>query len=290
MLKYGWKEINPCVVSVNFLPCEPGFVFGPRTIADHQFIYVIRGKGSARIQNRTYEGTEGDLFYYGPGVVHEFRADVREPFAVYGMHFSLFQSNAIEASYPSGIQKAAFTDDQRDNELRLGERPDTQYLLPEHSRPMFGIQTLFAKLLELYSQGDEISILQSRAKIIELLTGLSAWTRQQSLLMSGPVRKLKGLLDQNAERLYDRKWLRESTSYHEEHAARLFRKCMGMSPHDYHIRQKLLRAQQLLQETDRSITDIARQLNLSNVHYFSKLFKKINGISPLEYRNLRKFI
>ncbi|MCC3375290.1 AraC family transcriptional regulator [Cohnella sp. REN36] len=289
-MKYSWKAIHPCIVSVNLLPCEPGFVFGPRIIQDHQLIYVVRGKGSARIQNRTYKGTEGDLFYYGPGVVHEFRADVREPFAVYGLHFSLFQSNAIEASYPSGIQEAAFTDEQRDNELWLGERPETQFLLPEHSRPTFGIQAIFAKLLELYSQGDDFSILQSRAKFIELLTGLFAWTRQQNLLLSEPIRRLKRFLDQNAEQLYERKWLSECTSYHEEHAARLFRKYIGMSPHDYHIRQKMIRAQQLLQGTDRSITDIARQLNLSNVHYFSKLFKKMNGISPLEYRNLRKFI
>lgn len=289
-MQFSWKEIDPCLVYANLLPCEPGFVFGPRTIQDHQFICVVQGKGTARIQNRTCEATEGDLFYYGPGVVHEFRADVKEPFVVYGLHFSLFRSPEIEAGYPDGIRDADFRDDQRENRLFLGEPPATLFQLPEHCRPSAGILSLFPKLLELYDQHDDFSILQSRAKIIELLTGLSAWSRQRSLLLSEPVRRLKECLEENAEKPYDRKWLSERTSYHEEHAARLFREFMGVSPHDYHIRQKLFRAQQLLQGTDLSVTDIAQRLHLSSIHYFSKLFKKANGISPLEYRNLRKLI
>lgn len=51
--------------------------------------------------------------------------------------------------------------------------------------------------------------------------------------------------------------------------------------HDYVIGQ----AEILLQQTSMNVSDVAYQVGFDNVPYFSRLFKKVRGISPAESRN-----
>jgi AraC-like DNA-binding protein len=293
--QYSWKALDPCIVFVNLLPCKPGFSFGPRVIADHQFIYVLRGKGTARIQNRSYEAGSGDLFYYGPDIAHEFHADIDEPFVVYGLHFSLFRSMSPEAAaFPTGIRNAAFSDTSSPESLLiLGETPSHRFQMPEQSHPGLWIHDYFARLLDRYQQRDELAVFQSRAILMELLVSLAHRPTPRHGLDSDRSRlmeHLQTLLEKHVESPYSQEWLRQWTSYHENHAARLFRRYTGMSPHDYHIRQKIRFARQLLQETALPVTSIAERLHFSGIHYFSKLFKQLTGVSPTQYRRQRNQI
>ena len=54
--------------------------------------------------------------------------------------------------------------------------------------------------------------------------------------------------------------------------------------HDYVIGQ----AEILLQQTSMNVSDVAYQVGFDNVPYFSRLFKKVRGISPAESRNQGK--
>jgi AraC-like DNA-binding protein/quercetin dioxygenase-like cupin family protein len=65
---------------------------------------------------------------------------------------------------------------------------------------------------------------------------------------------------------------------------RLFKENTGMSVVTYINIEKLKKSRQLLRELDISITFIAELLGFSSVYYFSNLFKKEYGISPIEYR------
>jgi len=56
----------------------------------------------------------------------------------------------------------------------------------------------------------------------------------------------------------------------------------------YIIDRKLERAKILLREEEFSVTETAFSLGFSSVHYFSRLFKKKNGISPTEWVNQKR--
>ncbi|HKM23649.1 MAG TPA: helix-turn-helix domain-containing protein, partial [Erysipelothrix sp.] len=47
---------------------------------------------------------------------------------------------------------------------------------------------------------------------------------------------------------------------------------------------RINKAQELLDETQDSLKEIAHQVGYSNYSHFSKLFKKITHISPTEYK------
>lgn len=294
---YSWKAIDPGVVYANRLVCEPGFVFGPRTIQDHQFIYVVKGKGTARIQDRAYRLSAGDLVYYGPDIVHEFQADLQEPFVVYGLHFALFRSDAPEASpFPVGIRSAAFDEQdtyRKQNALIIGNEPGSVFEIPEYGRPGEWVHHFFAMFVKLHHARDELSFIHIRAVFIELLVKLARWANRERHVRgehAETVLRVRKLLEQHADQAYDRKWLYQWSSYHENHLARLFHQLAGMSPHDYHQKQKLELAQKWLRETSLPIGDIAARLHFSSIHYFSKWFRNAVGTAPTSYRRDHKLI
>lgn len=64
----------------------------------------------------------------------------------------------------------------------------------------------------------------------------------------------------------------------------LFHHATGKTPIEYLIFVRLTNAMKLLQNTDRSITEIAYKTGFSDSNYFSRQFKKYVGVSPSEYR------
>lgn len=65
---------------------------------------------------------------------------------------------------------------------------------------------------------------------------------------------------------------------------KMFKKYTGISPAQYHLQLRIIRAKELLVSTDKTITEIAFQLGFQNIYHFSIFFKKKIGISPSEFR------
>lgn len=72
--------------------------------------------------------------------------------------------------------------------------------------------------------------------------------------------------------------------YSVSHFSKLFRLTTGMSPIEYFIHLKMQKACQLLYAEDSRIKEIAASLGYEDPYYFSRLFKKYQGLSPEEYR------
>lgn len=70
----------------------------------------------------------------------------------------------------------------------------------------------------------------------------------------------------------------------EYHFARMFRQSQGQAPHQYLLQQRLLRAEQLLQESSDSITEIALRCGFSSTSHFSNRFRQARGITPSALR------
>jgi AraC-like DNA-binding protein len=65
---------------------------------------------------------------------------------------------------------------------------------------------------------------------------------------------------------------------------RLFNRYAGVPPHVYLLRLKMNLAAHLLQESGRSVKDIAAELGFSDTYAFSKTFKRLLGMAPTFYR------
>ena len=63
-----------------------------------------------------------------------------------------------------------------------------------------------------------------------------------------------------------------------------FREEMGVTPASYITLRKIEQAKLLLEQSDMSVTDLAYHMGWSTSNYFCSVFKKITGISPMQYR------
>ena len=66
---------------------------------------------------------------------------------------------------------------------------------------------------------------------------------------------------------------------------RLFKQSVGYTPHQYILRCRIEKAKQLLQTTQLPIMEIAFQVGYNNQSHFSKLFRKLTGMTPRTFRN-----
>jgi len=71
------------------------------------------------------------------------------------------------------------------------------------------------------------------------------------------------------------------------HFSRLFRQHTGFAPMDYFIHLKIQRACRFLTLTPLNVKVIAGRIGYEDPYYFSRLFRKVMGMSPANYRRSR---
>ncbi len=76
----------------------------------------------------------------------------------------------------------------------------------------------------------------------------------------------------------------DSLNYSEGHIIRVFNQNNLETPNKIFIRYKLHHACKLLDTTQLNLCDICEQIGFSSYSYFTKLFKKEFGMSPIEFR------
>jgi YesN/AraC family two-component response regulator len=65
----------------------------------------------------------------------------------------------------------------------------------------------------------------------------------------------------------------------------LFKQEMGVTFTDYLNQVRINRSCELLTNTSLSLIDVSLQAGFDDQSYFSKVFKKIKGVTPKSYRN-----
>ncbi|WP_280769318.1 helix-turn-helix transcriptional regulator [Salipaludibacillus daqingensis] len=74
--------------------------------------------------------------------------------------------------------------------------------------------------------------------------------------------------------------------YHPDYVTRAMKKTIGMSPVQYLNQCRLTKAKELLQQESLDLLTVAKEAGFTEVSYFSRVFKKNEGMTPGEYRRV----
>lgn len=78
--------------------------------------------------------------------------------------------------------------------------------------------------------------------------------------------------------------LARSANLSSYHFSRMFRRSMGMTPHDYITQRRTERAKELLVTSDLLLADIAGRVGYQTQAHFTRAFHEATGTTPLRYR------
>ena len=73
----------------------------------------------------------------------------------------------------------------------------------------------------------------------------------------------------------------------KRHLNRIFTEYKGISLGNYIIHRKIDEARKKIMRNDRLIKDVASELGFGNISYFCRLFRKVTGKTPENYRRVR---
>jgi AraC-like DNA-binding protein len=91
-------------------------------------------------------------------------------------------------------------------------------------------------------------------------------------------------LHQNFDRALSRDEIAQELGVSEDYLSRIFNQELGISPWDYLNRYRIARARELLRQSYDGIAEIGRRVGYSDPAYFSRVFRKITGMSASEFR------
>jgi AraC family transcriptional regulator len=102
-----------------------------------------------------------------------------------------------------------------------------------------------------------------------------------------PVRRAQAYVEQNLSANLGVDRLARAAGLSRAHFVRQFSAATGIAPSNFVMRQRLDLAERLLLATDATIGQIAHSCGFADGNYFGKAFRRLNGVTPGEFRSTR---
>lgn len=128
------------------------------------------------------------------------------------------------------------------------------------------------------------SLGRMRAWTQQLSSQLTEYANQNGKDVSLVVDKVRRYMEEHLDEEFSREKAAESVYLNPAYLSRLFRRETGYSLTDYLVKIRIAKARNMLEKTNNRVSDVAINVGYSNFSHFSKLFKKVTGLTPQEYR------
>ena len=234
-----------------------------------EIFYVVGGMGKFQIEELTLSVSVDDMVIVNPNVEHtevSFNASPLE-YIVMGVE---------------GLEFAA--GESGDDRYRLvncgGGREDTLYylraMLAEIENKAIGYDLVCQDLLEVL--------------VVRLMrrTDFSLAPAASGTRTSKECAAVRRYIDSHFKESLSLDVQAEVAHVNKYYLVHTFSKEYGISPINYLISRRIAESKQLLSDTDHSLSQISHMLGFSSPSYFSQSFRKLEGISPMEYRRQSK--
>ncbi|MBP3434861.1 MAG: AraC family transcriptional regulator [Clostridia bacterium] len=234
----------------------------PQGRPDYQLLYVAGGTAKFRIGDEWQRVDEGGAVLYCPDEPQEYLYHLEDNPDIYWVHFT--GTAAAETVTRCGLHGGAV----------VSAGVESRY------RELF--EAIIRELQLKRPLGDELTAVL----VQELMVRMARRDRESH------TDRPRSAMIENAVREMERRFAEPLTvaalaeQFHVEVCwfSRLFRRQMGASPQQYLMNIRMMKARELLSTTDCPIGEAARLSGYDNPLYFSRLFSRLYGCLPREYR------
>lgn len=244
--------------------CQPGHSYGP-AVRDHFLIhYILDGCGRFFIDGNEYHLHKNQGFLICPNIVTYYEADSQNPWTYTWVGF-----NGVKAEQYlkyAGLDRfdPIFTYDKGSFVAQCFSRMmDARQLKRGDTVRLQGLLYIF--LSELIESGEpKVSNSKSPTDLY--------------------IRKAMQYIQANYSQHMSINELAAYIGLNRSYFSALFKQYIHLSPQEFIIRFRMDKACELMSNAELSISDISRSVGYDDPLSFSKIFKKIKGVSPYQYR------
>ena len=158
-----------------------------------------------------------------------------------------------------------------------------------HPKSLTPYDRILSRLYDIAASSDYVRDMKIFEQLAALLSQLmeDSWNpenRQSRSSRKCDLQEVKDYLDFHYAEQLRLDQLSERFFINKFYLTRIFKEQFGISINAYLLSLRITHAKQLLRFSNLSIEKIGLECGMSDANYFSRMFKKIEGISPGEYR------
>jgi AraC family transcriptional regulator, arabinose operon regulatory protein len=233
---------------------------------DHLLILCTDGEAYLNIEDQPCLVKGGDLVLIPAGAAHRYTAAPDNPWTIHWVHYTGPLASAFQhyMGFDDGLHVQ-----------HIGRQPR---LLVD-----------FNGLLSVQQTGFRTAGLVHVAnRLRQLLAGVPLSLDQAAQTTQPDLEVIHNFMREHLAERINLDQLADLAGLSPAHFATRYRQATGVSPIQHFLHLKVEQACQLLDSTGHSFAHISRMLGYDDSYYFSRLFKKIMGQSPTDYRHTHR--
>ena len=150
-------------------------------------------------------------------------------------------------------------------------------------------RTRLPRLIELWTRGETVSIMEATALLNELLLTWVAyeWRRKegnQNLDLARRLQRAEKIALQSLDTGFGVKQFAAAAHLSRAHFSVLYKRERGLSPGTFLRRERMRLAEALLSKTELSVKEIGAQTGIPDPVLFGRIFKTAHGVTPGQWR------
>lgn len=228
-------------------------------------IYCVEGRGWLELDGHEWTVEKNSAFLVPAHVPHKYGADPANPWVNYWVHFQ-------------GRQALEFS------RLIVPESGSPVIHLSRHQEIVVCIEQLYQFMSNVHTYSTLIAATGALSQLLGVIQLRMQASEQRSRTADENIDKSVEFMHRNLARKLTLKELANIAGMSPNHYGALFGKRYYSTPIDYFNRLKIQRACELLSTTNLRVSEVGEQVGFPDPYYFSRLFKKIMGLSPRTYR------
>ena len=266
----------PFVSEADYSVTLAPMIHADRTAPFHVAIYLLQGSMEIIEDGIPYRIMPDQVFFLKRGIHHWGNRSFEIGSSWYYAHFYCDAPSSCMEELPRGIYY-----DERVS-LKPSEKDRYFITLPKliNCEEKTQIKRNFEKMIEAHIHGN---IPQTSIRLWQIFLEC-AQNAQDDKVSNGYVEQIQNYVRQHYIDGFTSAQIQEVCGLSYKYAGTLFKEVTGQTIKEYQCTLRLRKAEQLLKETNKSITEIAQLTGFSDVFYFSKIFHRKKGCPPGEYR------
>lgn len=235
-----------------------------RVLHEYQINYITKGSGILENRFGKFTVKSGSIIFIFPGVWHRYRPTAKTGWTENYIGFN-----------------GKFATELFRHPLFTPNRPVLQIGTKEE------ILDTYLKIFDLVER-EQPGFQQIASGLVMKLLGYIISIEKQSGFSGKRIAKVieeaRFMMRQHIEQEINLEQIAKQHQVGYSYFRQMFKKYTGVSPGQYHLQLRIIRAKELLASTDKSIKEISYELGFRSIYYFSNMFKKKEGMNPSDFR------